>query len=195
MRFWLTRPDTAARRGRVAVVGDLSPGSRIESEARAPPTSSPRLLADGPGFRSHVAGAAELVTSFLRKPNDKKLGEHNVVCRGCGSNPADRTPRPGSCPMAIRCGRPRDQARSQQLRRGFPMLLRQKLLGFNENDGLQGKLRTAVHSVEQELKKHDQPRLSILMLAMRRHERISCCAARRNTAISWRSASRNFRMT
>ena len=47
----------------------------------------------------------------------------------------------------------------------------QKLIGFNENDGLQGKLRTAVHSVESKLKTFDQPRLAVLMLMMRRHEK------------------------
>jgi methyl-accepting chemotaxis protein len=47
----------------------------------------------------------------------------------------------------------------------------QKLMGFNENDGLQGKLRAAVHSVESKLKTFDQPRLSVLMLMMRRHEK------------------------
>src|SRR5207302_5137071 len=47
----------------------------------------------------------------------------------------------------------------------------QKLIGFSENDGLQGKLRSAVHSVEGQLKKYDQPRLAVLMLMMRRHEK------------------------
>jgi methyl-accepting chemotaxis protein len=47
----------------------------------------------------------------------------------------------------------------------------QKLVGFNENDGLQGKLRAAVHSVEGKLKTFDQPRLAVLMLMMRRHEK------------------------
>jgi len=47
----------------------------------------------------------------------------------------------------------------------------QKVVGFNENDGLQGKLRAAVHSIESKLKTFDQPRLSILMLMMRRYEK------------------------
>ena len=51
------------------------------------------------------------------------------------------------------------------------MVSAQKLIGFNENDGLQGKLRAAVHSVESKLKTFDQPRLAVLMLMMRRHEK------------------------
>ncbi|OPY95221.1 hypothetical protein A5906_09565 [Bradyrhizobium sacchari] len=47
----------------------------------------------------------------------------------------------------------------------------QRNLGFNENDGFQGKLRKAVHDVEQRLGELKQPRLTILMLTMRRHEK------------------------
>ncbi|QHP67907.1 methyl-accepting chemotaxis protein [Bradyrhizobium sp. LCT2] len=47
----------------------------------------------------------------------------------------------------------------------------QRNLGFNEDDGFQGKLRNAVHAVEQRLDQVKQPRLTILMLMMRRHEK------------------------
>ncbi|WIW50225.1 HAMP domain-containing methyl-accepting chemotaxis protein (plasmid) [Bradyrhizobium sp. 62B] len=47
----------------------------------------------------------------------------------------------------------------------------QRNLGFDEDDGFQGKLRKAVHSVEQRLTELNQPRLMILMLMMRRHEK------------------------
>ena len=44
----------------------------------------------------------------------------------------------------------------------------QRLIGLNENQGLQGKLRDAVHTVEKRLAEFDQPRLAVLMLMMRR---------------------------
>ncbi|WP_439402593.1 hypothetical protein ACNJYA_09260 [Bradyrhizobium sp. DASA03068] len=47
----------------------------------------------------------------------------------------------------------------------------QRNLGFNENDGFQGKLRIAVHAFEERLSQVKQPRLTILMLMMRRHEK------------------------
>ncbi|MFB6421505.1 hypothetical protein [Bradyrhizobium tunisiense] len=47
----------------------------------------------------------------------------------------------------------------------------QRNLGFNEDDGFQDKLRKAVHAVEQRLGEMKQPRLTILMLMMRRHEK------------------------
>ena len=47
----------------------------------------------------------------------------------------------------------------------------QRTLGFSEKDGLQGRLRQAVHAVEKRLGEFDEPRLAVLMLQMRRHEK------------------------
>jgi len=44
-------------------------------------------------------------------------------------------------------------------------------LGLNENLGQEGTLRKAVHGIETLLNQHDQPRLAVLMLMMRRHEK------------------------
>lgn len=47
----------------------------------------------------------------------------------------------------------------------------QRVLGFAENDGLQGKLRDVVHQAESRLTQLNQPQLAVLMLMMRRHEK------------------------
>ncbi|MBR9970669.1 methyl-accepting chemotaxis protein [Magnetospirillum sulfuroxidans] len=47
----------------------------------------------------------------------------------------------------------------------------QRLIGYSEKDGALGDLRNSVHAVEQLLKDHDAPRLAVLMLMMRRHEK------------------------
>ena len=44
-------------------------------------------------------------------------------------------------------------------------------LGLNETLGLSGSLRTAVHDIEAKLKEGDNPRLTVWMLMMRRHEK------------------------
>ncbi len=44
-------------------------------------------------------------------------------------------------------------------------------LGLNENAGLEGALRKSVHAIETALKDLDEPRLAVLMLMMRRHEK------------------------
>jgi methyl-accepting chemotaxis protein len=47
----------------------------------------------------------------------------------------------------------------------------QRRLGLDEKSGLMGSLRNSVHDVEDRLGKFDQPRLAVLMLMMRRHEK------------------------
>ena len=47
----------------------------------------------------------------------------------------------------------------------------QEEVGLNEESGLQGALREAVHTIEEALKNHSNKDLSILMLMMRRHEK------------------------
>ncbi|WP_417465064.1 methyl-accepting chemotaxis protein [Kordiimonas sp.] len=44
-------------------------------------------------------------------------------------------------------------------------------VGLDENQGLQGELRAAVHAIEELLKEHKDDKLEILMLMMRRHEK------------------------
>ncbi|WP_085909130.1 methyl-accepting chemotaxis protein [Kiloniella majae] len=46
-----------------------------------------------------------------------------------------------------------------------------KIIGLNEKEGLQGKLRGAVHNVEERLKSIENDKLTVLMLMMRRHEK------------------------
>ncbi|WP_426442258.1 methyl-accepting chemotaxis protein [Bradyrhizobium genosp. P] len=47
----------------------------------------------------------------------------------------------------------------------------QRVLGLSQSDGLQGKLRSAVQQFEARLGQIDQPRLTVLLLTMRRHEK------------------------
>ncbi|MEP0509585.1 MAG: hypothetical protein ABJD38_12790, partial [Aurantimonas coralicida] len=44
-------------------------------------------------------------------------------------------------------------------------------LGLDENSGLQGALRTAVHDLEAELSEVGNPSLQVMMLMLRRHEK------------------------
>ncbi len=51
------------------------------------------------------------------------------------------------------------------------LALAEAKLGLNETLGLSGSLRTAVHDIEGKLKETDNPRLTVWMLMMRRHEK------------------------
>ncbi|WP_170991802.1 MULTISPECIES: methyl-accepting chemotaxis protein [Bradyrhizobium] len=47
----------------------------------------------------------------------------------------------------------------------------QRVLGLNPNDGLQGKLRSVIQQFEAKVQQIDQPRLTVLLLTMRRLEK------------------------
>jgi methyl-accepting chemotaxis protein len=115
----------------------------------------------------------EIATTFLQKPNDKKVTAHDETVKAAAGHLSAIEDIAGQLPE----GDPLRQALTfrpviaSYNTRFSNVVSAQKVVGFNENDGLQGKLRTAVHSIESKLKTFDQPRLSVLMLMMRRHEK------------------------
>jgi len=117
--------------------------------------------------------AREIATQFLQKPTDKKVAAHDETVKAATDRLAAIEQIAGKLPD----GDPLKQALTfrpvigSYTTRFNNVVQAQKLIGFNENDGLQGTLRAAVHSVETKLKGFDQPRLSVLMLMMRRHEK------------------------
>src|SRR5215475_2588545 len=117
--------------------------------------------------------AREMATNFLQKPNDKKVAAHEETVKAAISALPDIEGIAGALPEgdAIRQALSFRAVIGSYTTRFSNVVTAQKLVGFNENDGLQDKLRGAVHSVESKLKTFDQPRLAVLMLMMRRHEK------------------------
>jgi methyl-accepting chemotaxis protein len=158
----------------VAVVGIINViGMGIEDASRRTADEFGRLALSTAKISEGLLQARQIATEFLQKPDDKKVASHEAILTASSQYLAEIEQLTGSLPD----GDPLRQASS--FRAGINMYTTrfsnvaaaQKLIGFNENDGLQGKLRTAVHSVESQLKKYDQPRLAVLMLMMRRHEK------------------------
>ena len=115
----------------------------------------------------------EVATGFLQKPDDKKIATHNEFVAASVGHLTDIERLVASLPESDplrKAGSFRGVINSYTTRFSN-VASAQKLIGFNEKDGLQGKLRAAVHTVESQLKKYDQPRLAVLMLMMRRHEK------------------------
>ncbi|KIZ45586.1 chemotaxis protein [Rhodopseudomonas palustris] len=131
-------------------------------------------------LRSHVVAlsrsyleAGLIATAFLRKPEEKLIEAHNALMTAAQQHldAIETTVQqlPDDDPMK----------QTSALRAGFRLYVTrfhnlvsaQKVLGLTEADGLQGKLRNAVHQLEARLVELDQPRLSNLMLMMRRHEK------------------------
>ena len=117
--------------------------------------------------------ARETATQFMQKPTDKKVASHDETVKTA----IGRLGEIEAIAQTLPEGDPLRQALTfrpvigSYTTRFNNVVSAQKLIGFNENDGLQGKLRAAVHSVETKLKTFDQPRLAVLMLMMRRHEK------------------------
>jgi methyl-accepting chemotaxis protein len=160
--------------GGVALIGTIYlVGLRFEAEAQrsADEASSLETL-----MASAVEGfleARQLATEFLRKHDEKSIAHHDQMLARLATT-LDTVqqlvePLPDDDPLkraeALRSGINMYKTRFQNV------VNAQRVLGLNENEGLQGKLRQAVHVVEKRLAEFDQPRLSVLMLMMRRHEK------------------------
>ena len=143
--------------------------SIVQREASASNELKARVVSLSQSFLE----SGQIATEFLRKPTemlvkthadllDRQLEDLGRVERLIGELPDDdplrqaASVRPVINLYATRFGN---------------VVAAQRNLGFNENEGFQGKLRIAVQAVEERLRQVKQPRLTILMLMMRRHEK------------------------
>ncbi|MGJ4950883.1 methyl-accepting chemotaxis protein [Bradyrhizobium sp. HKCCYLS20291] len=158
----------------VAVIGCLYlTGLSIERRSQQIADRVATLAGLSGGIWEGLLQARGTATEFLQKPSDAKVAAHEQIVTSIGSR-LERVD-------AVLAAAPDDETARQtasmrQAITGYATLFAnvvaaQKSIGFDENDGLQGKLRGAVRSVEAQLTKHDQPRLAVLMLMMRRHEK------------------------
>ena len=131
-------------------------------------------------LRQHVVGlsanyleAGQIATEFLRKHDERQIDRHaGVLDAALAHLRAIETfvdQLPDGDPLkqngALLSGLNLYKTRFQNL------VAMQRALGLNENQGFQGKLREAVHNAENKLAEFDQPRLTNLMLMMRRDEK------------------------
>ncbi|WP_439373286.1 methyl-accepting chemotaxis protein [Bradyrhizobium sp. DASA03120] len=131
-------------------------------------------------LRAHLAALSEaflesqqLALEFLRKHDEALIARH---ARGIRKELADLD-QIEECVASLPDGDPLKDV--SFLRAGIGLyatrfnniVSAQRVLGFAENDGLQGKLRDAVHQAESRLTQINQPQLTVLMLMMRRHEK------------------------
>ena len=160
--------------GGVALIGIIYlVGLRFEAEAQRSADEASALETLVASATEGFLEARQLATEFLQKHDEKSIARHDQVMERLAAT-LDTVqqlvaPLPSDDPLK----------RAEALRSGINMYKTrfqnvvgaQRVLGLNENEGLQGKLRQAVHVVEKRLAEFDQPRLSVLMLMMRRHEK------------------------
>lgn len=147
----------------------LNYASLVQSEAN-----------DSSKFKDHVASLSQsflesrqITSDFLRKPSEMAIAKY---AKSHEKQLADLS-RVEAFVSALPDHDPRKEATALRsvinlyATRFRNVVAAQRNLGFNEDDGFQGKLRKAVHAVEQRLADLNQPRLTILMLTMRQHEK------------------------
>ena len=148
-------------------------GRQIEDQSRAVADRFTQLESRTARLSEGLLQGREIATGFLQKPTDKKVAAHDETLKAATVHLAAVEELAGELPEddPLRKALSFRPVISSYATRFSNVVAAQKLVGFNENDGLQGKLRAAVHSVESKLKTFDQPRLAVLMLMMRRHEK------------------------
>ncbi|UZE49206.1 methyl-accepting chemotaxis protein [Rhodopseudomonas sp. P2A-2r] len=158
----------------VALIGTIYLiGLAVETSSQRTADSIAALALHTARISEDLLQARQIATEFLQKPTEKKIAAHSEVLAAANSDLAAIDTLAATLPAND------ELRRAASFRGGINMyttrfsnvMAAQKVIGFDENDGLQGKLRAAVHAVEQQLKKFDQPRLAVLMLMMRRHEK------------------------
>ncbi|MHB0773435.1 methyl-accepting chemotaxis protein [Bradyrhizobium sp. 1.29L] len=135
---------------------------------------------DSNKFKAHVASLSQgflesrqITSDFLRKPSEMAITKY---AKSHEEQLADLS-RVEAFVSTLPDADPRKEATalrsviSLYATRFQNVVSAQRNLGFNEDDGFQGKLRKAVHAVEERLADLNQPRFTILMLTMRRHEK------------------------
>ncbi|MCL8482232.1 MULTISPECIES: methyl-accepting chemotaxis protein [Bradyrhizobium] len=158
----------------VAVIGCLYlAGLSIERRSQQVADRVGTLAALSGGVWEGLLQARGIATEFLQRPSDAKVATHEKIVTSVEAQ-IDRVD--GILAAMPYDDTARQAASSREAIRGYAtrfanVVAAQRIIGFDENDGLQGKLRGAVRSIETQLTKHDQPRLAVLMLMMRRHEK------------------------
>jgi methyl-accepting chemotaxis protein len=148
-------------------------GSRIETEKQEIADQSAALAADVAALSEDMLQAKQIATEFLAKQSHAAVDKHTAII----AHARELAEAIGKLVAPLDPADPLRQADAfgaginMYAMRFGSVASGQKNLGFNENEGLQGKLRDAVHKAEARLGEIDEPRLTVLMLMMRRHEK------------------------
>src|ERR1700738_1692788 len=125
------------------------------------------------GLSANYLEARQIATEFLRKHDEKLIDKHVGVVETALGHLSEienfveklKDGDPLKQISALRSGLNLYQTRFHNL------VSMQRVLGLDENQGLQGKLRSAVHQIESRLAEVNPPPFSILLLMVRRHEK------------------------
>jgi methyl-accepting chemotaxis protein len=108
---------------------------------------------------------------FLLRRDAKSIADHALtMTRANAALDSAATVLAGDDPRRTRIDTVR-QGIATYVKAFHTVAVSEQSVGLTEKDGLLGALRASVHEVETALKSFDEPRLVVLMLMMRRHEK------------------------
>jgi methyl-accepting chemotaxis protein len=147
-------------------------GLHFGTEAQRQADDSVTLRAHVMNLSDNYSEVGQIGAEFLRKPTEKRIERYDQVLQQAlehlseieklVESAEDGAPQYVS---SLRSGMNLSATRFHNL------ISAQRVIGFNEKDGLQGKLGDAARQLEQKLSGLDQPRLAILVQAMRVNEK------------------------
>ena len=158
----------------VIVVGAICLfGLRLEANTQTTADTSAALAANASALSENFLQARQLATEFMQKRKEDIVARHGAMMQTVSGNLAEIEAIVAAFPEgdAIKDTSGLRATVNLYATRFNNVVAAQRQVGLTENDGLQGKLRGAVHAVEKRLNEFDQPKLSVKMLMMRRHEK------------------------
>ncbi|UZE47319.1 hypothetical protein ONR75_20460 [Rhodopseudomonas sp. P2A-2r] len=147
-------------------------GLHFGTEAQRQADSSVLLRSHVTSLSDNYSEAGQIGADFLRKPTEKLVDRYDHVLQQALSHLAEteklveavETDAPQQI-SALRSGM------NLYATRFHNIIAAQRIIGFSDKDGLQGKLGSAARQLELRLSELDQPRLTMLFLAMRINEK------------------------
>lgn len=174
LRFGLRAQIAALGMGGVLLLGAIyTTGLRTQERQQGTADDSTRLRGAVAALAEDLLTARQAETEFLLQRREPMIAAREARVARASERlkeiEAQVAPLAAEDPIkraeAIRAGLNVYETRFQNVAAA------QRTLGFTERDGLQASLRAAVHQIETRLAAFDEPRLSVLMLMMRRHEK------------------------
>jgi methyl-accepting chemotaxis protein len=159
--------------GVIAVGAICLIGLRLEATSQRTADTSATLAANASALSENFLQARQFATEFLQKRKEDIVTRHGAMMQTVAGNLSEIEAIVAAFPEGDTIKDTSGLRATVNLyaTRFNNVVAAQRQVGLTENDGLQGRLRGAVHAVEKRLNEFNQPKLSVLMLMMRRHEK------------------------
>ncbi len=160
--------------GVAAIGGVFVIGTAQQAAFEAFSEHADRLERGATGIETGFLQARRAEKDFLLRADEALVARHGEVMQGLLRTVGEARARAVARPETAELATGLDEVRVGVERYGerfAAIVSTRRKLGLDERSGLQGALRQSVQAIETRLQGVDEPRLTVLMLMMRRHEK------------------------